>query len=42
MSRRLADLWGGPARALGVRGGHNDLRMDPRHDEAMREFLSRH
>jgi dienelactone hydrolase len=42
MSRRLAGLWGGPAEARAVRGGHNDLRMDAGHDEAMREFLSRH
>ena len=42
LSRRLAGLWGGPAAVVSVRGDHNDLRMDPRHDEAVREFLSRH
>jgi pimeloyl-ACP methyl ester carboxylesterase len=42
LSRRLAGLWGGPAEVVAVRGGHNDLQMDPRHDEAVREFLSRH
>ena len=41
-SRQLARLWGGPTAAIAVRGGHDDLRGDPRHDQAVREFLSRH
>jgi len=41
-SQRLASLWGGPVERLLLEGfGHNDLSMNPRYDEAIREFLAR-
>ena len=41
-SERLAALWGGPVeRALFPGFGHNDLDLNPRYNEAIRNFLER-
>lgn len=41
-SERLAEAWGGPVERARFEGfGHNDITINPGHDEAIREFLSR-
>lgn len=41
-SLRLASLWGGPVERVAFPGfGHNDIGLNPRHDDSIRAFLDR-
>jgi hypothetical protein len=41
-SERLAGLWGGPVERAGFAGlGHNDVHLDPKYANTIRDFLDR-